>query len=72
MSADPVIVVLGPGGLDLAHRISGAVPDAKIHGLARRVTLADALFEDTGSHLRDLFGAGTPVIGICADRKSVV
>jgi cobalt-precorrin 5A hydrolase / precorrin-3B C17-methyltransferase len=66
MSTDPVIVVLGPGGLDLAHRIVGAVPGAKIHGLARRVTSADALFDDTGNHLRDLFAAGTPVIGICA------
>ena len=28
MSGDPAIVVLGPGGLDLAHRIVGAVPGA--------------------------------------------
>lgn len=62
----PAIVVLGPGGLDLAHRIAGAVPGAKIHGLARRISAADVLFDDTGDHLRELFVAGTPVIGICA------
>lgn len=66
MSSAIAIVVLGPGGLDLAHRIAGALPDARIHGLARRVSAADTLFDDTGEHLRGLFAAGTPVIGICA------
>jgi cobalt-precorrin 5A hydrolase / precorrin-3B C17-methyltransferase len=66
MSAESAIVVLGPGGLDLAQRIADAVPGAKIHGLARRITAAEILFEDTGEHLRGLFAAGTPVIGICA------
>jgi cobalt-precorrin 5A hydrolase / precorrin-3B C17-methyltransferase len=62
----PAIVVLGPGGLDLAHRILDVLPDAKVHGLARRVDSAQVSFDDTGDHLRALFAAGTPIIGICA------
>ena len=62
----PALVVLGPGGLDTAHRIASALPGAEIHGLARRVDPAQVLFDDTGDHLRALFAAGTPVIGICA------
>lgn len=64
--ARPAIVVLGPGGLDLAHRILGVVPEAEVHGLARRVDSAQVLFDDTGVHLRALFDAGRPIIGICA------
>ncbi|MGZ0246131.1 MAG: precorrin-3B C(17)-methyltransferase [Alphaproteobacteria bacterium] len=62
----PALVVLGPGGLDTAHRIASALPGADIHGLARRVDSAQVFFDDTGDHLRALFAAGTPVIGICA------
>jgi cobalt-precorrin 5A hydrolase/precorrin-3B C17-methyltransferase len=62
----PAIIVLGPGGLDLAHKIVTVLPDAEVHGLARRVDSAQVSFDDTGDHLRALFAAGTPVIGICA------
>lgn len=62
----PAIIVLGPGGLDVAHRIASAVPGVEIHGLARRVAAAQVDFDDTGDHLRALFAAGRPVIGICA------
>ena len=62
----PALVVLGPGGVDTAHRIARALPGAEIHGLARRVDSAQVLFDDTGDHLRALFAAGTPIIGICA------
>lgn len=62
----PAIIVLGPGGVDVAHRIAHAVPGAEIHGLARRVADAEVHFDDTGDHLRGLFADGTPVIGICA------
>ena len=66
MTAESAIVVLGPGGLDLARRIAEVLPGARIHGLARRIAAADVLFEDSGAHLRGLFASGTPVIGICA------
>ena len=62
----PAVIVLGPGGLDVAHRIASAVPGVEIHGLARRVAAAQVHFDDTGDHVRALFAAGTPIIGICA------
>lgn len=65
-SGAPAVIVLGPGGLDVAHRIASAVPGVEIHGLARRVAAAQVHFDDTGDHLRALFAAGTPIIGICA------
>lgn len=60
------IVILGPGGADVAGRIAAAIGDAEIHGLARRVPTADVLFDDTGAHLAALFEAGRPIIGVCA------
>lgn len=62
----PAIVVLGPGGLDVAHRIRAALDGAAIHGLARRVEGTDVAFDETGAHLRALFAEGTPVVGVCA------
>lgn len=62
----PAIIVLGAGGVDVAHRIAHVVPGARIHGLARRVPAAQVHFDDTGDHLRALFADGTPVIGVCA------
>lgn len=66
VAAGAAIVVLGPGGMDTARRIAAAVAGAEIHGLARRVPDADIAFDDTGEHLRRLFAAGTPIVGICA------
>ena len=66
VAAGAAIVVLGPGGMDTARRIAAAVAGAEIHGLARRVPDADIAFDDTGEHLRRLFTAGTPIVGICA------
>ena len=60
------IVVLGPGGLDVARRIASAIDGAEIHGLSRRVAGADVAFDDTGEHLRALFRDGRATIGICA------
>lgn len=66
VAAGTAIVVLGPGGMDTARRVAGAVAGAEIHGLARRVPDSDIAFDDTGEHLRRLFTAGTPIVGICA------
>lgn len=60
------IVVLSPQGLPLARRLRAALPDAEIHGLAGRVTEAETTFADTMVHLRDLFTAGRPIVGLCA------
>ena len=62
----PAIIALTANGATLARRIADALGDGEIHGLARRVVAADVGFEDVGDHLRALFGAGRPIIGLCA------
>jgi cobalt-precorrin 5A hydrolase/precorrin-3B C17-methyltransferase len=37
-----------------------------VHGLAGRTEGADQCFDDTVAHLRALFAAGSPIVGICA------
>ncbi len=66
MSAGAAIVVLGESALPLARRVMAAAPDARLHGLAGRVSGADVVFAELGSHLRALFAAGTPIVGLCA------
>lgn len=60
------IIVLGPGGMEAARRVQVAVAGSEIHGLAQRVPDAENTFDDTGAHLRALFAAGTPIVGIFA------
>lgn len=61
----PVIVVLNRSGEAVAHRLAAAL-GAPVHGRAGRVDRADATFPNALDHIRDLFAAGTPVIGVCA------
>jgi len=65
MAVKPVILVLSKSGEDVAQQIAGAL-GAQVHGLAGRVDNADAYFENTLEYVRDLFGAGVPVVGACA------
>jgi cobalt-precorrin 5A hydrolase/precorrin-3B C17-methyltransferase len=60
------VVCLTPSALAAARRIVAALPGAQLHGLARRIDTADVRFDDTMTHLRALFEAGTPIIGVCA------
>ena len=64
------ILVLDRGALEIAVRLRGALPGAAIHARAGRLDQgpegADHLFTDTVAHLRSLFLAGRPVIGLCA------
>lgn len=62
----PAIVVLTAAALPLARRVAAALPGAEVHGLAERVEGADRRFSDTASHLRALFAAGRPIVGLCA------
>jgi cobalt-precorrin 5A hydrolase/precorrin-3B C17-methyltransferase len=62
----PVIVALTAKGAALGRRLQRDLPEAALHGLAARVGDADASFTDTPAHLRSLFEAGTPIVGICA------
>ncbi|QQP87436.1 precorrin-3B C(17)-methyltransferase [Skermanella sp. TT6] len=65
MSA-PVFVVLSQSGLEVASGARTVLPGAEIHGLAHRVAGADKDFSATLDHLRALFSAGTPIIGVFA------
>lgn len=65
MAVTPVIVALTRSGEAVAHRLSAAL-GAPVHGREGRVRRADAFFPDAMSHLRDLFVAGVPVVGVCA------
>ena len=60
------LVVLTPGGLALARRLTAVLPGARIHGLEGRTHGSDHEFRDTGDHLRTLFTGGVPIVGICA------
>ncbi len=62
----PAVIALTAKGHDLAARVAKAVPGAEIHGLAKRVAAAPVRFDRVADHLRDLFAAGRPIIGICS------
>ncbi len=66
MSGGAVFVALTRGGLDLARRLAEALPGAEVHGLAGRTDGADVTFEAAVAHLRELFRAGRPIVGVCA------
>ena len=62
----PVFVVLTAAGEKLARKLAPAFSACEVHGLAHRTENPDVAFTDTLSHVRALFAAGSPVIGICA------
>ncbi|MXU64036.1 precorrin-3B C(17)-methyltransferase [Oceanomicrobium pacificus] len=61
----PIIVCISRAGEALGHRLSGAL-GLPLHGRAGRVNEADVHFDNALTHVRDLFLAGHPVIGVCA------
>ncbi len=65
MAQDPVVICLNRAGEALAHEIA-ALLGAPLHGRAGRVDKADAFFPNALEHVRALFAAGTPVVGVCA------
>jgi cobalt-precorrin 5A hydrolase/precorrin-3B C17-methyltransferase len=65
LAVDPVVLALSAAGEAVAHRIAAAI-GARVHGRAGRVARADAFFPDALAHVRDLFAAGVPVVGVCA------
>ena len=60
------VIAITPEGGALARRIAAALGDAEVHGLRGRVEEADLWFTETTRHVRELFEAGRPVVGICA------
>lgn len=65
MAINPVVICLSRSGEPVAHQIASALGVA-VHGRAGRVDQADAFFPNALDHVRGLFAAGTPVIGVCA------
>ena len=63
MSRAVAIVVLHESAMATARRIREHLPDARIHGRADGV---DVVFESLGDHVRALFRAGAPIVGLCA------
>lgn len=60
------LIALSRSGLTLARRLQPLLPGSTVHGLAGRADGADRSFAETIAHLRDLFTAGTPIVGVCA------
>ncbi len=60
------IVLLNESGRETALKLQARYPETLIHGLKGRVKKADVTFQQTAAHLRELFTANTPIIGICA------
>ncbi|PWV98973.1 cobalt-precorrin 5A hydrolase/precorrin-3B C17-methyltransferase [Hoeflea marina] len=65
MSQQPAIVILSDKARPLADIIAAAL-GGSVHGLSRRVGVADVRFEDTGAHLAELFAAGRPIVALMA------
>lgn len=65
MAVKPVVLALSRSGEGVAHRVAAAL-GAAVHGRARRVARADAYFDDALVHVRSLFAAGVPIVGVCA------
>jgi cobalt-precorrin 5A hydrolase/precorrin-3B C17-methyltransferase len=65
MAMTPVVLALSRSGEATARKISDALGLA-LHGRAERVEKADVVFANALDHVRDLFTAGIPVIGVCA------
>ncbi len=65
MAVRPVVVALSRSGEQVAHRVAAAL-NAQVHGREGRVDQADAWFANALDHVRDLFAAGVPVVGVCA------
>ena len=60
-----VVAITAEGG-GVARRIADALGDAEVHGLRERAGDADVRFTDTTRHVRELFEAGRPIVGVCA------
>lgn len=65
MALDPVVICLSRSGEDVAHKIAEAL-ECAVHGRMERVERAHGYFPDALEHVRMLFAAGHPVIGVCA------
>ncbi|HYB10704.1 MAG TPA: precorrin-3B C(17)-methyltransferase [Alphaproteobacteria bacterium] len=66
MSREIAVVILGESAAPLARKLVGALPGARLHGLANRVPTADVAFADVAGHVQALFEAGSSIVAIFA------
>ena len=66
MTPPIAIVLLNDSGRETAEKLQALYPEALIHGLSGRVRGSDITFQQTASHIQELFRAGAPILGICA------
>ena len=62
----PAVVVLSQNSVMVGRKITSILPGAKLYGLVSRTNDVDISFHNFGETVRELFAAGTPIIGICA------
>lgn len=60
------IIVLGQNSLAVARKLIAILPEATLYGLVNRTDNIDVSFSNFGETVRELFSAGTPIIGFCA------
>lgn len=60
------IVMLGNGSAVAAQKIRQRYPHAQIFGLNNRVDVADKIYEDFGSTVRELYQSDIAIIALCA------
>ena len=65
MAVTPAIIALNASGIETAKKLAVAL-GAKVHGREGRVLEADVWFGNALDHVRDLFAAGVPIVGVCA------
>jgi cobalt-precorrin 5A hydrolase / precorrin-3B C17-methyltransferase len=66
MKVAPAVIILGQNSVAIARKMISVLPGSTLYGLAGRTSGVDVSFTNFGETLRELFAAGTPLIGICA------
>ncbi len=66
MTPPIAIILLNNSGRATADALLEIYPEALIHGLGNRVDNPDLTFQQTATHLQELYKSGTPILGICA------
>jgi cobalt-precorrin 5A hydrolase/precorrin-3B C17-methyltransferase len=66
LRGDPAIIAVSESGAVLARRIQAILHGGEVLGLEGRAADCDRAFSNVAAILHDVFGAGRPIIGICA------
>ena len=66
LPTDAAIVVLGASGAALGVRVRKLLPAAQLHGPRSLTGNWDVAYDRVVPHLRRLFVAGRPIVGLCA------